>query len=140
MLSLGMITIVVDDYDVAKNYYLNKLGFKLIEDSQIDSEKRWVVVSPGEFGANILLAKAGTRRQQKAIGKSAGGRVGFFLFTNNFEKTYKTFKQNRVKFLEDPREESYGRVVVFCDKYGNKWDLIEAQKRKPARALGKGKK
>ena len=140
MLSLGMITIVVDDYDVAKNYYLNKLGFKLIEDSQIDSEKRWVVVSPGEFGANILLAKAGTRRQQNAIGKSAGGRVGFFLFTNNFEKTYKTFKQNRVKFLEDPREESYGRVVVFCDKYGNKWDLIEAQKRKPARALGKGKK
>jgi catechol 2,3-dioxygenase-like lactoylglutathione lyase family enzyme len=120
-----MITIVVDDYDTAISHYVNELGFSLIEDTVLTSEKRWVVVAPGETGGKILLAKAANEAQIAAIGNSTGGRVGFFLYTSSFQETYQLFLSRGIEFIEAPRNESFGQVVVFKDKYGNKWDLIE---------------
>ena len=125
MKTLGMVTIVVDDYDIALSHYVNDLGFTLIEDTQLSPDKRWVVVAPSEQGAQILLARAANEEQSKAIGNSTGGRVGFFLYTNNFDETYDNYISHSVEFIEKPRNESFGRVVVFKDRYGNKWDLIE---------------
>ena len=126
MLTLGMITIVVDDYDAAISHYVNDLGFTLIEDTVLTPEKRWVVVAPSKDGAKILLAKAANEAQIAAIGNSTGGRVGFFMYTTNFNQTYELYKSLGIEFTETPRQESFGRVVVFKDKYGNKWDLIES--------------
>jgi uncharacterized glyoxalase superfamily protein PhnB len=120
-----MITIVIDDYDRAISHYVNDLNFLLIEDTSLSPEKRWVVVAPGDTGAKILLAKASNEHQQSAIGNSAGGRVGFFLYTTNFMQTFQNYKSKGIEFIEDPRQETYGQVVVFKDQYGNKWDLIE---------------
>ena len=120
-----MITIVVDDYDLAIQHYANDLGFTLIEDTSLSPEKRWVVVAPSEKGARILLAKAATTEQKSAIGNSTGGRVGFFLYTDNFSETYQLYLSKGIEFTETPRNEKFGQVVVFKDKYGNKWDLIE---------------
>ena len=125
MSTLGMIAIVVDEYDVAISHYVNDLGFTLVEDKELTPEKRWVVVSPGQEGAKILLAKAANEKQKETIGNSTGGRVGFFLYTTNFSETYEAYKSRGIEFLETPRQEIYGQVVVFKDKYGNKWDLIE---------------
>jgi uncharacterized glyoxalase superfamily protein PhnB len=125
MNTLGMITIVVDDYDVAIKHYVKDLGFTLIEDTALSPEKRWVVVAPSNEGAKILLAKAANEAQTAAIGKSTGGRVGFFMYTNKFNETYDLYKSNGIEFVENPRQEKYGQVVVFKDRYGNKWDLIE---------------
>ena len=126
MNSLGMIAIVIDDYDLAISHYVNDLGFTLIEDKEMTPEKRWVVVAPGKDGAKILLAKAANDQQRAAIGNSTGGRVGFFMYTTNFNKTYETYSSRGIEFIETPRQEAYGQVVVFKDKYGNKWDLIES--------------
>ena len=120
-----MIAIVVDDYDQAISHYVNDLGFALIEDKEMTPEKRWVVVAPSSDGARILLAKAATDAQKAAIGNSTGGRVTFFMYTTNFDETYNVYKSRGVEFIESPRQEAYGHVVVFKDKYGNKWDLIE---------------
>ena len=125
MNTLGMIAIVVDDYDAAISHYVNDLGFTLIEDKEMTPEKRWVVVAPSKEGARILLAKAANDEQRLAIGNSAGGRVGFFMYTTEFTETYENYKARGIEFVEQPRQESYGQVVVFKDKYGNKWDLIE---------------
>lgn len=125
MKTLGMITIVVDEYDSAISHYINDLGFTLIEDTELSPDKRWVVVAPSEEGAQILLARAANEEQSKSIGNSTGGRVGFFLYTDNFQETYDQYLSHSVEFIEKPRNESFGRVVVFKDKYGNKWDLIE---------------
>lgn len=122
---LGMIAIVIDEYDAAINHYVNDLGFTLIEDTELSPEKRWVVVAPSSEGAQILLAKASNDQQQAAIGNSTGGRVGFFLYTDNFTETYENYLAKGVEFTETPRNESFGQVVVFKDRYGNKWDLIE---------------
>ena len=121
-----MITIVVDDYDAAISHYVNELGFTLIEDTVLNPEKRWVVIAPGKEGAKILLAKAASNEQRAAIGNSTGGRVGFFMYTKNFTETYELYKSNGIEFTETPRQESFAQVVVFKDKYGNKWDLIES--------------
>ena len=123
-ITLGMIAIVIDDYEDAISHYVNDLGFTLIEDTELTREKRWVVVAPSADGAQILLAKASNQRQQAAIGNSTGGRVGFFLYTDNFTETYERYLANGIEFTEAPRNESFGQVVVFKDKYGNKWDLI----------------
>jgi catechol 2,3-dioxygenase-like lactoylglutathione lyase family enzyme len=125
MITLGMITIIIDDYDLAIAHYVNDLGFELIEDTVLTPEKRWVIVAPSHEGAKILLAKAANEVQKAAIGNSTGGRVGFFVYVDNFEETYQLYKSRGLHFMEDPRIESYGRVVVFKDRYGNKWDLIE---------------
>ena len=120
-----MITIVIDDYDSAIKHYVEDLDFTLIEDTALSADKRWVVVAPSHDGAKILLAKAANEAQTSAIGNSTGGRVGFFMYTNTFTETYESYKSHGIEFIETPRQESYGRVVVFKDKYGNKWDLIE---------------
>ncbi|MEY3893374.1 MAG: hypothetical protein RIR78_152, partial [Actinomycetota bacterium] len=86
---------------------------------------RWVVISPSSQGARILLAKANNQEQKNAIGNSTGGRVGFFLYTDNFSETYQLYLSKGIEFTETPRNEKFGQVVVFKDKYGNKWDLIE---------------
>ena len=126
MNTLGMIAIVIDDYDVGISHYVNDLGFTLIEDKEMTPAKRWVVVAPGKDGAKILLAKAANDQQRAAIGNSTGGRVGFFMYTTSFNETYETYRSRGIEFLETPRQEAYGQVVVFKDKYGNKWDLIES--------------
>jgi uncharacterized glyoxalase superfamily protein PhnB len=125
MNTLGMIAIVIDEYDMAISHYVNDLDFILVEDSALSPEKRWVIVAPSLQGAKILLAKAATDQQKAAIGNSTGGRVGYFLYTTNFSETYETYKSRGIEFIEQPRQEAYGQVVVFKDKYGNKWDLIE---------------
>ena len=125
MNTLGMIAIVVDEYDAAISHYVSDLGFTLIEDKIMSPEKRWVVVAPSREGARILLAKAANDQQRAAIGNSTGGRVGFFMYTTNFMETYQSYKSRGIEFIEQPRLEAYGQVVVFKDMYGNKWDLIE---------------
>jgi uncharacterized glyoxalase superfamily protein PhnB len=131
-ITLGMIAIVVDDYDSAISHYVNDLGFTLIEDAHLSPEKRWVIVSPGSDGAQILLAKAANDQQRAAIGNSTGGRVGFFLYTENFKETYEAYSACGIDFTETPRQEAFGQVVVFRDKYGNKWDLIERKSKDQA--------
>ena len=126
MNTLGMIAIVIDEYDAAIAHYVNDLGFTLIEDKEMTPEKRWVVVAPSNDGAKILLAKAVTDQQRAAIGNSTGGRVGFFMYTTNFVEAYENYKARGIEFVEQPRQEAFGQVVVFKDKYGNKWDLIES--------------
>jgi len=120
-----MIAIVVDDYDSAISHYVKDLGFTLVEDTSLTPDKRWVVVAPSSQGARILLAKAANEEQIRSIGNSTGGRVGFFLYTDSFQENYELFKARGIEFTETPRNESFGQVVVFKDKYGNKWDLIE---------------
>jgi len=126
MNTLGMIALVVDDYDSAIAHYVNDLAFTLLEDKVMTPEKRWVVVAPSNKGAMILLAKAANEQQKAAIGNSTGGRVGFFMYTTNFVETYESYKSKGIEFIEQPRQEAYGQVVVFKDKYGNKCDLIES--------------
>ena len=121
-----MIAIVIDEYDAAISHYVNDLGFTLVEDKEMTPEKRWVVVAPSKDGAKILLARAATDQQRATIGNSTGGRVGFFMYTTNFDETYENYKSRGIEFIEQPRREAYGQVVVFKDKYGNKWDLIES--------------
>jgi predicted enzyme related to lactoylglutathione lyase len=124
-LRLAMVTVVVDDYDRAIRHYTADLGFTLIEDSDLGDGKRWVVVSPGVDGALLLLARAGNAEQQGAIGRQTGGRVAFFLHTDDIDATNARLAAAGVEFTGSVRAEAYGRVVVFRDAYGNLWDLIE---------------
>ncbi|KAI0434788.1 lactoylglutathione lyase [Xylaria sp. FL1042] len=126
--SLFQVTLVVDDYDRAKAYYCGVLGFDCVEDAPQGEGKRWVVVKPGKDGAALVLAKATTDMQKTAIGKQTGGRVGFFLATDDFSRDHKSFLENGVKFLEQPRTMPYGTVAVFEDLYGNTWDFMELAK------------
>ena len=126
MSHLGMITVVVDDYDTAIDYYTTALGFTLVEDTKMSETKRWVVVAPDEIqGAALLLAQAASPEQSAAIGNQSGGRVMFFLYTDDFDRDYAHMAEHNVAFTEAPRIEEFGKVVVFTDKYGNKWDFIE---------------
>lgn len=126
---ISAVTLVVDDYDKAIAFYVNVLGFELVEDKILSPSKRWVVVRPcfpdAPNAASLLLAKADSEEQQASIGNQAGGRVAFFLKTNDFHEDYRKMKDNGVQFLEEPRSEIYGHVVVFADPFGNKWDLLE---------------
>ena len=124
--SIALVSLVVPDYDEAVSYYTSTLGFDLIEDSAQEGGKRWVVVAPrGGRGASLLLARAATEDQQRAIGNQTGGRVFLFLDTDDFWRDYQAMLSRGVEFIEQPREESYGTVVVFNDLYGNKWDLVQ---------------
>jgi catechol 2,3-dioxygenase-like lactoylglutathione lyase family enzyme len=123
--TLAYVSLVVRDYDEAIAYYTGVLGFNLIEDSVRENGKRWVVVAPNGGGSAFLLARAATPEQERAIGNQTGGRVFLFLHTDNFRRDYDMLRQHGVTFVEEPRDESYGFVVVFKDLYGNKWDLIE---------------
>ena len=123
-MEFAMTTIVVDGYDRAIDYYTNTLGFTLTEDTVLSPEKRWVTVRPGTNGASILLALAATQEQASRIGNQTGGRVGFFLHTDTFDADYARMKAAGVLFIDLPRTEEYGKVIVFVDLYGNKWDFI----------------
>ena len=127
--TLSHVTLLVRDYDEAVAFFTEVLGFQLIEDTPQDEGKRWVLVAPaGSQGSTLLLAQASTPEQTAHIGNQAGGRVLLFLHTDDFGRDYREMKARGVKFLETPREESYGRVAVFEDLYGNKWDLLEPRR------------
>jgi catechol 2,3-dioxygenase-like lactoylglutathione lyase family enzyme len=123
---LANISLVVRDYDEAILYYTGVLGFDLVEDTQLSETKRWVRVKPGgsENGCHLLLARAATDAQRAAIGKQTGGRVFLFLHTDDFDRDYDNYRSRGVTFIREPIDESYGRVAVFSDLYGNLWDLI----------------
>lgn len=124
--SLFLVTLVVPDYDAAIAFYRGTLGFTLVEDNGLDDEKRWVVVRPpGADGACLLLARAADALQADAIGKQTGGRVGFFLSTDDFARDHAAYLARGVVFEEEPRHEVYGTVAVFRDPFGNRWDLIQ---------------
>lgn len=120
------VTVVINEYAEAIDFFTQKLGFHLIEDTKISETKRWVVVGPkSESGCQLLLAKAANDDQKAAVGNQTGGRVFLFLYTDNFWKDYRLMLEAGVRFKEPPREEEYGTVVVFEDLYGNLWDLVE---------------
>lgn len=125
--SLLHIALVVRDYDEALDFYVGKLGFSLVEDTdQPEQNKRWVVIAPpGSSGTSLLLARASTPEQAAFVGNQAGGRVFLFLRTDDFWRDYKRMVSLGVTFIRQPKEESYGVVAVFEDLYGNRWDLIE---------------
>ena len=128
MPNLQLVTIVVDDYDPAIEFFVNVLGFELTEDSaSLTNEgrpKRWVVVRPPQAETGILLAKADGDHQQLVVGDQVAGRVGFFLRVDDFEAAYDRMVSAGVEFLTAPRTEEYGRVVVFMDICGDRWDLL----------------
>ena len=126
---LAGISLVVNDYDEAIEFYTRKLSFTLLEDTRMSDTKRWVVVAPpGLTGCTLLLAKAANDAQRAAVGNQTGGRVFLFLHTDDFDRDYNQMQQAGIEFIESPRQEAYGKVVVFADLYGNRWDLIEPKK------------
>jgi len=123
-LALRLVTVVVRDYDEAKDFYVHKLGFSVAEDTDLGGGKRWLVVTPGISGARILLSQAKNDAELASIGNQTGGRVGFFLETDDFARHHAVLMARDVIFREQPRQESYGTVAVFQDLYGNLFDLI----------------
>ena len=129
--SLAHVALVVRDYDEALDFYVGKLGFVLIQDIyQPEQDKRWVLVAPpGSEGqphaASILLARASTPEQAQFIGNQAGGRVFLFLRTDDFDRDHAAMLAKGIQFVRPPKEADYGRVAVFLDLYGNRWDLVQ---------------
>jgi catechol 2,3-dioxygenase-like lactoylglutathione lyase family enzyme len=127
---LVQIALVVRDYDEAIRFYVDRLHFRLIEDTRLSETKRWVVVAPpGSGGCNLLLAKAANEGQVSRIGNQTGGRVFLFLYTENFQRDFQNLKDQQVEIVREPSVEPYGTVAVFADLYGNLWDLIEPTSR-----------
>ena len=122
---LAHISIMVDDYDRAIEYYTQQLGFTLTEDKPISDSKRWVLVTPVGSSCSLLLAKAANEEQISRIGNQTGGRVFLFLHTDNFDEYYAQLQVNEIEFIKTVSEEPHGKVAVFRDLYGNLWDLIE---------------
>lgn len=129
--TIALTAIVVADYDAAIGFYCGKLGFVLVEDTPLEAGKRWVVVAPAGSAGGLLLARAANDHQSSRVGDQTGGRVGFFLETDDFARDHARFTQAGVIFVRPPKREPYGTVAVFQDLYGNLWDLIE-----PARPAG----
>src|SRR5690349_13446724 len=128
MAFLEQVAVIVRDYDEAIEFFVGKLGFELTEDSPSLTNdgraKRWVVVRPPGGGTGLLLARADGERQEASIGDQTAGRVGFFLRVDDFDAAYRRMTQHQVRFVREPRTESYGQVAVFLDIAGNKWDLL----------------
>jgi catechol 2,3-dioxygenase-like lactoylglutathione lyase family enzyme len=122
---IGCFAVVVADYDEAIDFYVRKLGFELRQDTDLGGGKRWVLVAPRGAQTAILLARAVDDEQRAAIGRQTGGRVGFFLHTDDFARDHASMLAHGVRFLEEPRHEPYGTVAVFEDLHGNRWDLLE---------------
>lgn len=125
--SLGLVSLVVREYDEALAFYVGVLGFTLVEDRFVpEQNKRWVVVSPpGATESRLLLARASTPEQASRVGSQTGGRVFLFLSTDDFARDYQRYKDQGVEFVREPKEEPYGTVAVFKDLYGNLWDLFQ---------------
>ena len=123
---IAHIALVVKDYDEAIEFYREKLGFTLLEDTKLSETKRWVLIRPpGSGECSLLLAKAAKPEQERAVGNQTGGRVFLFLFTDDFERDYEAMLKKGIHFVRPPAKEEYGTVAVFEDLYGNLWDLIE---------------
>jgi len=123
---IASVSLLVKDYDEALEFYIKKLNFKLVEDTLLELDKRWVLIAPkGATETCLLLSKATTKRQLKSVGDQNGGKVFLILHTDDFWRDYKAMKLHNIKFLEKPRDEQYGIVAVFEDLYGNKWDLLQ---------------
>lgn len=129
--SLGLISLVVREYDEALAFFVGTLGFELLEDTPVpEQNKRWVVVRPrGGSGASLLLARAANDEQASRIGNQTGGRVFLFLYTDDFARDYDAFRAKGVRFVREPKEEPYGTVAVFEDLYRNLWDLVQPSRR-----------
>ena len=132
MSRLGLVTFVAREYDEAIGFFVGKLDFELLEDTDMGDGKRWVVVAPTSgstsglnSGASLLIARAVTDAEKTSVGNQAGGRVAFFLNTDNFDRDHANWLARGVKFREQPRHEMYGTVAVFEDLYGAPWDLIQ---------------
>ena len=125
--SLALVSIVVPDYDEAIAYYVDVLGFELIEDREVpEQSKRFVIIRPrGSTGAGLVLGRATNPEQASRIGNQTGGRVFLFLHTDNFERDYEAYRAKGVEFIRPPADMPYGRVAVFRDLYGNLWDLVQ---------------
>ena len=125
---LSLVAIVVSEYDPAIEFFVDVLGFELIEDSPAVTNdgrpKRWVVVRPPGAATGLSLARADGADQATVVGRQAAGRVGFFLSVEDFEQSYRRMSARGVQFVRPPRSEPYGRVAVFLDIAGNKWDLV----------------
>lgn len=124
---LGLVSVVVRDYDEAIAFYVDKLGFSLVEDTyQPAQDKRWVVVSPpGASESRVLLARATNDHQSSRVGDQTGGRVFLFLYTDDFWRDFNSYRAKGITFVREPRREDYGTVAVFRDLYGNLWDLLQ---------------
>lgn len=122
--SVASVALLVKDYDQARDWYVDKLGFSVLADTDLGEGKRWLLVGV-EGGARLLLARPADDSQSARIGDQTGGRVGFFLETDDFARDHAAMLANGVAFREAPRHEAYGTVAVFADLYGNLWDLIE---------------
>ncbi|MFD6187965.1 VOC family protein [Streptomyces sp. NPDC060275] len=127
MTRIALVALVVDDYDEAIRFYTEALGFRVAEDRPRPDGSRWVVVEPGgpDTGTALLLARAKGEVQRARVGDQTGGRVGFFLYTDDFARDHARMTAAGVTFLEEPRHEPYGSVAVFQDLYGNRWDLLQ---------------
>ncbi len=125
--SIACVSLVVRDYDEALDFYVNTLGFSLIEDTWIEAQKkRWVVVAPpGSTESRLLLARAVGEEQTSRVGNQTGGRVFLFLHTDDFWRDFESYRKKGVTFVREPKVESYGTVAVFQDLYGNLWDLLQ---------------
>ena len=126
MAHLGLVALVVREYDEAISFYVDRVGFDLVEDTPRPDGSRWVVVRPpGARETALLLARASTPEQHERVGDQTGGRVGLFLNTDDFARDHARMSAAGVRFVEEPRHEAYGSVAVFEDLYGNRWDLIQ---------------
>lgn len=123
---IGHIALTVKEYNEAIEFYVEKLGFNLLEDTQLDGTKRWVVISPsGAKECSLLLAKAVGHDQISSIGNQTGGRVFLYLFTDNFDRDYARYKEIGVKFVRKPTVYGMERLLFLEDLYGNMWDLLK---------------
>ena len=123
---IAHVALVVRDYDEAIEFYTQRLGFVLLEDTPVEPGKRWVLVGlPDTVGTSLLLARAANDEQLSRVGNQTGGRVFLFLHTDDFWRDYHSFKSRGIAFVREPREEPYGIVAVFEDLYGNRWDLLQ---------------
>jgi catechol 2,3-dioxygenase-like lactoylglutathione lyase family enzyme len=126
--AIAHVALLVRDYDEAIAFFTQSLRFHLVEDTALGADKRWVLVAPSSApGSALLLAKAATPEQESRIGNQTGGRVFLFLHTDDFWRDYREMKSRGIEFVEEPRQEPYGTVVVFKDLYGNKWDLVQTK-------------
>ena len=132
--SLLHVALVVRDYDEALAFFTEKLHFTVVEDVPIpEQSKRWVVVAPpGSTGASVLLARPSSPEQGAFVGNQTGGRVTFFLNTDDFWRDYRRMVADGIRFVRDPKEQPYGIVAVFEDLYGNLWDLLQLREGHPA--------